>query len=240
MSVAPTPLDRRRAGPGFRLGVVAGALGAILIVLLVLARHGGSGGSSGVHGSGISATQVRHVPAFAAVELAGANDVAVRVGPKRSVVVEADDNLLAKVTTQVRGGTLVIGNRPGSWTTVSPMHVEVTVPSLRAVRLKGDGVVSVDGLAARTLTVSLPGDGLVRASGRVGSLDVALPGSGDAELAGLVARDVRAVVSGSGRVAVTATGALDAAVSGTGAVVYGGHPARVTTRVTGTGAVVPG
>jgi hypothetical protein len=33
---------------------------------------------------------------------------------------------------------------------------------------------------------------------------------------------------------------LDAAVPGTGAIVYGGNPPRVITSVTGTGTVVPG
>jgi hypothetical protein len=39
---------------------------------------------------------------------------------------------------------------------------------------------------------------------------------------------------------VTATTSLDAAVPGTGAIIYGGSPSRVTTNVTGTGAITCG
>ena len=44
------------------------------------------------------------------------------------MVVKADDNLIDRVTTHVRSGRLVIGNTPGSFSTESPMSVEVGVP----------------------------------------------------------------------------------------------------------------
>jgi hypothetical protein len=50
---------------------------------------------------------------------------------------------------------------------------------------------------------------------------------------------VTAVVSGSGRIVVTATRSLDASVSGSGAIFYGGDPTKVVTSITGSGAVVP-
>jgi hypothetical protein len=68
-------------------------------------------------------------------------------------------------------------------------------------------------------------------------MDVALGGSGDAQLGQLVAGDVKVVVGGSGHAAVTATKSLDAAVTGVGAVDYGGNPAKVTKNVTGVGAI---
>lgn len=51
---------------------------------------------------------------------------------------------------------------------------------------------------------------------------------------------MRAVVSGSGLIQVTATTSLDAEVPGTGAIVYGGNPVQVTTSVTGIGTVTRG
>jgi Putative auto-transporter adhesin, head GIN domain len=77
----------------------------------------------------------------------------------------------------------------------------------------------------------------VRASGTVARLGVSLGGSGDAQLGQLVARDVRAVLNGSGRIAVHATNTLQASVPGSGTIVYSGHPAHVTTSITGSGAI---
>lgn len=242
MTVAPTPLHERRAPHGYAL-LLAAAFVLVAVVVAVLIRYDvfqGSSGSTGVQGSGIAATQTRNLAAFSGVELAGANNVTVRVGGQRSVVVHADDNLLGHVTTRVDAGSLVIGNTSGSLAARSPLRVEVNMPSLEALKLSGSGVVSVTGIKAKGLTVILSGAGVLRASGSATRVDVTLGGSGDAQLKGLVARDVHAVVSGSGRILVTATESLDASVPGAGAIVYSGNPAQVTTNITGSGAVVRG
>jgi hypothetical protein len=219
--------------------MAAGALLALLAVgVVLLVRHDAGGSSSDViRGSGVTAAQARHVSAFTGIELAGSNNVIVRVGGRRSVVVRADDNLLGRVTTRVHVGNLVVGTE-GSFTTRGPMSVEVTVPSLTAVALTGSGNVVVSGVHAQTLNVTLPGSGVVRASGVADRLRVRVGGAGDVQLDQLVARDVSAVVSGSGRVLVTATRSLDASVPGSGAILYGGDPTRVVTSVTGSGAII--
>ena len=209
-------------------------LGTAVVALLV---RGGSS-SSGVQGSGVAATQSRALPAFSGLDLAGSNDVTVAVGGRQSVVVHADSNLLGYVTTRVVAGTLVIGTT-GSFTASSPMSVEVSVPSLAAVTLSGSGEISVNRIDASRLTVSLPGSGALYAGGTVTHLDVTLDGSGLAQLDNLVARDVHAVVGGSGLIRVTATANLNASVSGSGAVIYSGNP-QVTSSVTGSGAVSHG
>jgi hypothetical protein len=242
MTTAPTPFQSGRRHHSFelRLAVVLAlvlvALGVVLLVRRDLFRS--SSGSSGAHGSGVAATQTRSLARFTGIELAGSNVVAIRVGPKQSVVVHADDNLLRRVTTQVKAGVLVVGNTPGSFTTKSPMSVGIIVPSLRALDLAGSGVISASGIQTRSLTARVSGSGVLVARGSVDRLDVTVSGSGDARLDALVARDVRAVVSGSGRILVTATESLDAAVPGTGAITYSGNPAHVTTSVTGVGAVM--
>jgi len=53
-------------------------------------------------------------------------------------------------------------------------------------------------------------------------------------------RNAQAVVTGSGRILVSRTERLDAAVRGSGVIVYSGNPAHVTTSVTGGGAVTRG
>jgi Putative auto-transporter adhesin, head GIN domain len=224
MSVAPRPLQTRpaRHRPPFVLTVVL-VFAAASVAVALLARYDvfdRSPASNSVQGSGVAATQTRVVGAFSGVVLAGSNAVVVRVGGRQSVVVHADDNLLRYVTTTVQAGNLVIGNRSGSFSTSSPMLVEVNVPSLEALTLAGSGIL--------------------RASGSAGRLDVSLSGSGDAQLGQLVARNVHAVVSGSGRIVVTATHSFEGLVSGSGAIFYGGDPAHVKTSVTGSGVVARG
>jgi hypothetical protein len=193
-----------------------------------------------VEGSGVAATETRDVAPFGAVDLAGSNNVTIRVGGKQSVVVSADDNLLDRVTARVEGGTLVIATTPGNMSTRSPMSVDVTVPALDALTLSGSGTVVAEGIDAQRFRVSLPGSGVLRAGGRAMTLEVGLSGSGDAQLETLVAKDVDAVLGGSGRIVVTATNSLTADVPGSGAIFYRGDPAQVATNVTGSGVVMRG
>jgi hypothetical protein len=243
MSVTPTQVHHRRVPRRFPLllaALLVLLLLALAVVLLSSDIFGGSSGSTAEKGSGIAATEIRDVASFGGVELAGSNNVTIRVGEKQAVVVHADDNLLDRVMTEVHADNLVIGNTPGSFTTGSPMSVEVSVPSLTAVSLTGSGNISVSGIDADDLTVLLSGSGVLSGSGTATQLDVTLTGSGEAQLEQVIASDVQALVSGSGQILVTATRSLDAAVPGSGQIVYGGNPEAVTESVTGSGAITAG
>ena len=242
MSTAPAPAHHGRAPRRFQVTLRAmGALllAAILVVLLVNRVFFDRTSPAGT-GSGVASTQARSASRFTAVDLAGFNNVVVRAGAKQSVVVHADSNLLMRVTTRVRAGRLVIGTTPGNLAAKSPMYVVVTLPSVEALTLRGAGSITVSNLDSRRLTVRLPGAGMIRATGRAARLDVTISGSGTALLGQLTARDVKAGVSGDGSIMLTATHRLDARVSGSGAILYGGDPAQVTTRVTGDGTIAPG
>jgi hypothetical protein len=206
-------------------------------MVLVIRVSGPPG--TGTQGSGIAAAQTRTVGHFSGLDLAGSSPVTVVVGAPQSVVVHADSNLLGHVTTSVVSGTLVIGTT-GSFTPRSPMSVEVSVPALTAVHLTGSGLLSVTGIRAPALTVTLSGSGILTATGTAARLDVTLDGSGQAQLYQLTASDAHAVLSGSGVIQVTATTSLNAAVPGSGVIFYGGNPSQVTSSVTGSGTVMRG
>jgi Putative auto-transporter adhesin, head GIN domain len=218
---------------GIRATVICAVIcaGAALSAVLLTAC-----GGAGMVGSGTAAAQTRHPGAFSSVDLTGSSHVAIHAGGSQSVVVHADDNLLGQVTTQVHASTLMIGTR-GSFTTSTPMSVQISVPSLEAVTLSGSGAITAGNIQAPRLSVRLSGSGVVRASGTVTRLDVSLGGSGDVQLEQLVARDVHAVLAGSGRIVTHATNTLQASVPGSGTIVYSGNPAHVTTSITGSGAI---
>jgi hypothetical protein len=225
------------------VAALAFLLGGLTVVMLYqFDMLGGTSDTAGsaTDGSGVAATQAREVSAFQSVDLAGSNNVVIRVGERQSVVVNADDNLLDRVTTEVQSGTLVIANTPGSFTTKSPMRVEIDVPVLDALTLSGSGNVVVTGVEAKRLAVNLPGSGTLTGDGAATRLDVRVGGSGTVEFTRLVASEVRADVSGSGSIFVTATKRLDASVSGSGAILYAGSPPNVTSNITGSGAITGG
>lgn len=241
MAVTSAPRRGGHRAPHSRPALIAAlavafVLAAAAVALLV---RGGRSPGSGVQGSGVAVTQTRAVARFSGLNLAGDNNVTVIVGAPQSVVVHADSNLIGNVTTRVVAGTLVIGDT-GSFTTRAPMSVDVSVPSLTALNLSGDGQISVTGLSAPQLTVTVSGSGLLSATGTATRLDVTLSGDGQAQLSQLIARTVHAALTGSGLIQVAPTTSLDAAVPGTGAIIYSGNPPQVTTSITGTGTVTRG
>jgi hypothetical protein len=211
-----------------------------IVVLVLVDRSSNIANSQGGTGSDVAATQARSLPPFTGVDLAGANNVVVRVGARQSVIVHADSNLLGRVTTQVSSGSLVIGNTPGPLNPRSPMFVAVSVPSLDALTVEGSSNISVTGINSHSLTVRLPGSGTIHAAGTTARLDVAIGGSGTALLIRLIARDATASINGSGSIVLTATHSLDASISGSGTILYTGKPAQVTKSVAGSGTISGG
>ncbi|WP_028063932.1 GIN domain-containing protein [Solirubrobacter soli] len=238
MSTGHTTTHRSRFQ---RAVIVAGAIVvAILLMLLVDRIFFATSTTSTGTGSGHAATQARSVPPFTTVDLTGANNVVVRVGARQSVVVHADENLLGRVTTSVHAGTLLIDTTPGDLNAKSPMFVVVSVPSLAGLRLDGAGNISASGIANEHLTVAMPGSGVIDATGTTRTLTLTMDGQGTALLRRLVARDANVALAGNGTIMLTATRSLNAKLSGTGAILYGGNPPHVTQSVTGSGTVNAG
>lgn len=185
-------------------------------------------------------TERREVAAFSTVELAGTNDVRVRVGTERSVTVTAEERVVDHVTTIVRGGRLVIGD-VGSFTSTRGMNVAVSVPSLDAVRVSGTGAVTVEGVQADEFVAELSGagTGTLRVSGAAPRLTAVLAGTGTVALHDLDADHVVARLGGTGTISVSAASTLDATLTGDGSIVYRGSPS-VTSHITGTGSVARG
>ncbi|HET9722244.1 MAG TPA: head GIN domain-containing protein [Actinomycetota bacterium] len=240
MTTAPTSLtDRRPRHPLRTIGIaVLAVLVVVGIVFLALSwgERGRLGPQGGIQGSGVAATEVRTLPPFTAVDLTGSNIVTIRIGPEQTVEVEADDNLIDHVTTEVRAGELVI-DQTGDFSTNYPMSVTITLPLLDDVALSGSGTMTADGVHAEALTVDLPGSGTIRISGSTDRLEATIGGSGTLFLDDLVAARATATVAGSGMIELQVSDELDASVSGSGAISYSGDPAKVTRNVTGSGAI---
>src|SRR5690606_39226475 len=89
-----------------------------------------------------------------------AANVELTMGDVESVLVTADDNLQALVTTTVEDGWLVIDTPDGqNYQPSRPVVVEVTMPALSAITLSGAGDINAPDLDTDSLIVSLDGAG---------------------------------------------------------------------------------
>jgi hypothetical protein len=199
-------------------------------------------------GSGRAASEARNLPAFQGVALSGAMDLVVRQGPSQSVEVQADDNLLPYLETEVVGSGAEA---------VLQVRVLVTVPVLTAltaagsgdllvepfetprlaIRLSGSSDVRLRQLTAGELQLSISGSGDVVGAGRATTMKIAIAGSGDVQFRDLRADDVTIDIAGSGDASVHAEQSLRARIAGSGDVTYTGPAARVDAQVSGSGSV---
>lgn len=190
-----------------------------------------------VVGSGRFVSQRRAVGNFRAVEVRGSADVVVRVGPKPSLIVTADDNLLPILRSGIEKGDKLVLETTRSYRTTRVPRVMITVPQLSAFAVRGSSDAVIDGVRGDSLTLAVSGSGDIEARGRTGSLSVAVSGSGDVDAGRVSARNAAVVISGSGEATVRASGALTGAIQGSGGVNYIGRPATIAVRTAGSGSI---
>jgi hypothetical protein len=193
-----------------------------------------------VEGSGVRASEGRAVSGFDSIELAGSADVSVSFGDNESVIVEADDNILPLIETNVRGGTLEIHTRPNTnLRTQLGIRVMVTMKSLQSASLPGSGNISIDGLQGQSVDLSMQGSGNITAQGMVERVNITLDGSGNFQCDELQAKSASIEINGSGNVFVYASESLRTSINGSGNVQYRGNPENVEKSVSGSGNVIP-
>ena len=213
----------------------------------------------GERGSGNVVTQTRDVKDFSAIEIDYPAEVLVKQGGQESLKIEAEDNLLPNLKTQVKNGTLEIfykrenGKHVNSTKTVKITIVvkdlsdvaftsagELTIDQLKSdnldVSLSGAGNLELEDVQVKELEVSLSGAGSMNASGTVDDLDLSISGFGDFNGADLHGQVARVNISGAGSATVWVDEDLTAGISGAGSIRYYGS-AEVTKQVSGVGGV---
>jgi hypothetical protein len=196
-------------------------------------------GCSG-NASGPPQTEQRQPGDFHQVELRGAADLTVVVGPATSLAITADPGQLRDVKTEVRAGRLVIDQERGwNWIRHGKLAIQLTTPTLDGLSIRGAGDVAVSGIKGEVLALEISGAGDLRASGEIGMLEAHIRGAGDMDLMQLAARDAKVSINGAGDLKVRATGTLDATINGAGSISYAGNPQPLKTQINGAGSIRP-
>ncbi len=234
------------------------ALFSILIAGMFLAGCGINPGS--VVGSGNVVTEERAVSNFDQVALTGVGDLVITQGDQEALTIEAEDNLIPYIQTEVVNGKLSIGfkseNRPLSIRNTKPITFNLAVKQLKGLTISGSGNaaaaslaaadlsfaisgsgnVRVDHLTSQNLKASLSGSGNIDLGGKADTETLTLSGSGNFEAGELETQSASVIISGSGAARVWANQTLDLRISGSGNVEYYGQP-EVTQTISGSGRV---
>jgi hypothetical protein len=190
-----------------------------------------------VSGSGTLKTETRPVSNFSAIELSGSGNLVIEQTGTESLTIEAEDNILPLLTSDVSGGTLHLGEKDNTIVMESkPINYRLTVRDLRGLTVSGSGHVTASTITAGKLNVTLSGSGGIVLGGTADPQELTISGSGQYDATGLASKVVTADISGSGHAVVKTSEVLDATISGSGSLTYIGNP-TVTQHISGSGSV---
>ena len=208
---------------------------AVGILLASIAVAGCDTDILGTRGSGDVTTEAREVSGFDEVVLLGSGDVFIEVAGSESLTIEAEDNIIPLLSTEVEDGRLEL-KATESISPTEPIRYTITAEVLDAVVITGSGRITATAVDTETFAPGISGSGNITAEGRCTSLASVISGSGNYDGSGLVCADGDVTVSGSGNAIVNVTGSLEATVTGSGNIQYIGDPS-IDRTVTGSGTI---
>jgi hypothetical protein len=172
----------------------------VLILTLACNVSAGGWGRRTIRGSSRVIEETRQIGSIDSVELATIGTLFIEVGDEESLRIEAEDNLLPYIDTEVRAGTLVIDVDPNTnLRNTRPIDYYLTVQELSAIRLSSSGDAEAPDLESDRfeIVVSSSGD-LLMGELDCGSCDIRLSSSGDVDLEAVYGEQLNVRISSSG------------------------------------------
>jgi Putative auto-transporter adhesin, head GIN domain len=183
----------------------------------------------GVRGSGHSITERRSVDAFKSIETSGIFHVIAVAQKDFGLEVEADDNLLPLITTDVRDGVLHIESEK-HFKTASPVIVRVWAPDIEKVDVSGVSSLTLSNIKNSDLQIEGSGASKITVSGETAKLGIDISGAAKVFADELQAENAVIDASGASQISVNVSREINSDLSGASKVEYSGSPSSVLTR----------
>lgn len=233
------------------------ASAAMILAFVAVGCTTYTGGITGVKGSGNLTSETRKVSGYHAVSLSGVGELTINQNGNEGLTVEAEDNILPNLTSDVRNGTLYLGTKNNtSINPTKPIKYTLSVKNLDSIEssgagtasaasidtkdfgleLSGAGQANIDKLNASSINLTISGSGTATVAGKSDKQRIELSGAGSYKARDLDSKQATITVSGAGNATLRVSDSLDATVSGAGSVGYIGNP-QVNQHTSGSGSV---
>lgn len=190
-------------------------------------------------GSGVIVSQQRTPGTFTGIRIVGVAKVCIRQDSADSLRIEADDNIIERVTSTVSQGVLIVGLTNGSYSNVT-VNVYATMTIIHSLEINGSGdIVTTSPIQSDNVTCSIAGAGSITLNGVTTHETVTIAGAGSIHNFGLTSSQCSASIVGTGSIEVHASRQLDALIAGVGTITYAGNPTIVNSTMTGVGTIQP-
>lgn len=176
----------------------------LLILALVVSTLGCYGLIAGtgqtVRGSGNVIDETRAVSKVSGVELAMPGTLHITRGDSESLRIEAQENLMEYIETNVSGGRLVIKSRQNSdLEPTRPINYYLTVKELSSIEISSSGSIESGDLQSDSFSIMIGSSGDLDIAGlECATLDVQISSSGNTVLSSLTADSISVDISSSG------------------------------------------
>jgi len=218
---------------------------AIAFLMLMLASVNVFAQREHVTGNGTIKKETRTASSFKSISASGSFNVYITPGTSSNIEIEADENILPYIVTEVEDGELKLHWKKGY--DVKPSQkiaVNVSMAEVKELAASGSGgfyskgtlkgekvdigisgsvIIDMD-LKADKLEVGVSGSTKILLKGDVPKVEYGISGSASVDALALKSQDVEVGVSGSGDLAVNVEKKLDISVSGGAKVRYKGNP----------------
>ncbi len=186
----------------------------------------------GVKGSGNMSAEDRNVSGFHGIDVGGVYQVEITAQKEYSVRIEADDNLLPLIQTEVNDGILKIESERR----ISPkskIRIIIGAPNIDNLEVSGVASVTLNDIKNEGLTIDSSGASKIKITGETAKLTVDVSGATKIDAEALMTDNANIDASGASKILVNVKGNLRADASGASRITYAGTPTDVIKNTSG-------
>ncbi|WP_405604634.1 head GIN domain-containing protein [Polaribacter sp. Asnod1-A03] len=231
----------------------------VLMLAITTKSQNWFSGSKRIKGNGNTKIITRSTSNYDAIAIGGSFDVVLIKGNEGEITIEAEENILPYIETEVSRNTLKVKFKDNTnINTTKRMTVTIPYKSLESVSLGGSGSISCKSLIksndfkvsiggsgnidlkldSGSIKASIGGSGSIYLEGNTNEFDCSIAGSGNINAYNLETDELNANVAGSGNIKTTVSSKIDAKVVGSGSIYYKGKPSNIKSKSVGSGDVV--
>lgn len=169
----------------------------------------------GIKGSGDVIEEIRGVPDFTKIEVQGGLAVDVKCGKKTEIAIDAEDNLISHIVTDVEGDKLIV-KTSRSISATKDIKINISVENIDELKATGASRIKMDGFKNESLNVDANGASKVKLEGETEDLMIKATGASNIKLDDIKTEKIYVELTGASDLKATGT-AEDINIKGTGA-----------------------
>ncbi len=172
--------------------------------------------------------EIRQVEYFNSINIEGAYVIEIVCQQKQSVEIQAPEDILTLVQTEVRDDILFIfpkNNLPKD----KKISIKISAINLRSIDVSGANNIQVNNLKNKQTNINFSGSSNSKIFGETEELNVTISGQAKLDAQKFISQRVNLDLSGSVMVEVQANEELTITMNGAGAIYYYGDP-KIRTR----------